>query len=177
LIQETEDQAIAVAEAAARRGSQSANMVECPPSPDDIIFLEKQRTRMVSDPQAFTLEGSVPLQSGPSASTISSSLDGYGTSVSQNMSVPSFGIVSTASSPPGDTFLGSEIPGHMHVPKSAMEAEPEFMRTADTITKHGRPRQVATGAALEDWGDQGYDDSDDDSDEEGIVMGPSSKKR
>jgi hypothetical protein len=98
------------------------------------------------------------------------------------MSNPSFGIVSSASSPPGEGYYHT---GHSEVPRditlSAKDVEPDFMRTADTVIKHGRPQQLATGAALEEWPDNPYDDDqdgygDDESDEEGIVMGTSHKK-
>jgi len=57
----------------------------------------------------------------------------------------------------------------------AKEPEPEFMRTADTIIKHGRPAQVATAPALENWqGD--HDDNEDDSDD-GMMMPASTKTK
>ncbi|KAI1630308.1 calcium/calmodulin-dependent protein kinase [Exophiala viscosa] len=179
LIQEANFQAEAAAEAASRPQSQPVPD-ECPPSPDDIAFLEKQRTRPTNEPSPFSIDS---IQGGPSASTIASSLDGYeASSVSHSMSNPSFGIISSASSPPGEGYYHTDP---AEVPRdgtlSAKDAEPDFMRTADTIIKHGRLQQHATGAALEDWPVHSYDDdhdgySDDDSDEEGIVMGSSHKK-
>lgn len=179
LIQEANSQAEAAAEAASRPRSQPVTD-ECPPSPDDIVFLEKQRTRLANEPSPFSIDS---IQGGPSASTIASSLDEYeASSVSHSMSNPSFGIVSSASSPPGEGYYHtgpSEMPRDHTL--SAKDAEPDFMRTADTIIKHGRPQQLATGAALEEWPDNSYDDDqdgygDDESDEEGIVMGSSHKK-
>lgn len=183
LILEAHYQAEAEAEAATRSLSQVSFDDECPPSPDDITFLKKQQTKAAADPPELSIE-SVPIQAGPSASTIASSTDGYGaSSVSQSMSVPSFGIVSSASSPPGEGFLGPETTEPpLDLPLVAKETEPSFMRTADTVTKHGRPMQVATGAALEDRQGLAYDDGDcdgdddDDSEEEGMMMGLSRKK-
>jgi len=176
---QAEAQAEAEAEAATRSLSQST-FDECPPSPDDITFLKKQRTKLASDPPELAIE-SVPIQAGPSASTIASSTDGYGaSSVSQSMSIPSFGIISSASSPPGEGFLGPESTDvQFDIPTLGTETEPSFMRTADTVTKHGRPMQVATGPALEDRQNISYDEGDgddDDSDEEIMMMGPSRKK-
>ncbi|KIW31423.1 uncharacterized protein PV07_03073 [Cladophialophora immunda] len=153
---------------------------ECPPSPDDIAFLEKQRTQVSGEPVAFSL-GSNAIQGGPSASTIASSLDDYGaSSVSQSMSNPSIGVISGASSPPGEGFLGS---AYTEAPRdvSALGKEPlpEFMRTADTITKHGRPAQIATAPALEHWQNRTHDDDhdgDDDSDD-GMMMPASTNKK
>jgi len=188
LILEAHYQAEAEAEAATRPSSQITFEDACPPSPDDITFLKQQQAKIATDPPDFSI-GSVPIQAGPSASTIASSMDGYGaSSVSQSMSIPSFGIVSSASSPPGEGFLGPEntdIP--LDLPSVVKETEPSFMRTADTVTKHGKPMQVATGAALEDRQSLAYDDKecigdcdgdgDDDSDEDGMmIMGPSRKK-
>ncbi|KAK4949795.1 hypothetical protein LTR10_011637 [Elasticomyces elasticus] len=179
LIQEANIQAEAAAEAASRPHSQPVTD-ECPPSPDDIAFLEKQRTRLANEPSPFSIDS---IQGGPSASTIASSLDGYeASSVSHSMSNPSFGIISSASSPPGEGYYhtdSAEVPRDVKL--SGKDAEPDFMRTADTIVKHGRHQQHATGAALEDWPVDSYDDEhdgydDDESDEEGIVMGSSHKK-
>lgn len=179
LIQEVHLEAEAAAEAATRPQNQSP-VDECPPSPDDITFLEKHRTKVASEPTSFSL-GSAPIQAGPSASTIASSLDGYGTSsVAQSISNPSFGVVSNASSPPVEGFLGTDNTGEtIDIPDLSKDAEPAFMRTADTITKHGQPAQIATGRPLEDWQDKSFDhdhQGDDDSDEDGMMMGPSSGK-
>ena len=179
LIQEALYQAEAAAVAASRPQSQRTTD-ECPPSPDDLIFLEKQRTKTGNDPPPFSI-GAVPIQGEPSASTIASSVDGYGaSSVSQSMSNPSFGIISSASSPPGEGYLNADYLGaHPDIPALGKDAEPDFMRTADTITKHGRPTRLATGAALEDWQDDSHNDDndgDDDSDEEGLMMGVSNRQ-
>ncbi|KIX05049.1 uncharacterized protein Z518_05921 [Rhinocladiella mackenziei CBS 650.93] len=180
LIQEAQYQAEAAAEAALKPESQPSTD-ECPPSPDDITFLEKQLTKVANEPPPFSL-GSIPIQAGPSASTIASSVDGYygASSVSQSMSNPSFGIVSSASSPPGEGFLNADYVGaQADVPASGKDAEPAFMRTADTVTKYGRFTQTASGAALEDRDEGSYNDDhegDDDSDEDGMVMGVSSRK-
>ena len=87
-------------------------------------------------------------------------------------------MVSSASSPPGEGFLKVDYSEILtDVPTLGKDAEPAFMRTADTITKHGRPTtQTATGAALEDWQGNSYDDDhegDDDSDDGMIMGGPS----
>ncbi|EXJ71579.1 CAMKK protein kinase [Cladophialophora psammophila CBS 110553] len=178
LIQEVHSQAEAAMEAISRPQSVVTDL--CPPSPDDITFFEKQRAQVSSELPTFSL-GSNAIQSGPSASTIASSLDDYGaSSVSQSMSNPSIGVISGASSPPGEGFLSSaytEAP--RDVPGLGKEPEPEFMRTADTITKHGRPTQIATGPALEDWQNRSHDDDhdgDDDSDD-GMMMPASTNKK
>lgn len=182
LILEAHYQAEAEAKAATRSQSQGTFEEECPPSPDDIAFLKKQEVRLGTHPTESP-SVPVPIQAGPSASTIASSTDGYGaSSVSQSMSVPSFGIVSSASSPPGEGFLGPETTDvQFDIPALGKDTEPSFMRTADTVTKHGKPMQVATGAALEDRLNTPFDnhdegDDDDDSDEEVMMMGPSNKK-
>lgn len=183
MILEAHYQAEAEAAATKRSESQTTFEDECPPSPDDITFLKKQEARATTDPSELSI-APVPIQAGPSASTIASSTDGYGaSSVSQSMSVPSFGIISSASSPPGEGFLGPEVTDPQPDASSlGKEAEPSFMRTADTVTKHGRPMQVATGAALEDREAPSYDDDDDDgnddddSEEEFMMMGPSHKR-
>lgn len=176
LIREAQQQAEAAAEAASRRPSE-APIPECPPSPDDIMFLEKQRSKLSSEPQPFSIGSS-----GPSASTIASSADGYGTSsVSQSTSNPSFGMESGASSPPGEGFVGTDrVSTPVDVPVSGKYIEPAFMRTADTITKHGRPNQTATGFALEDWHNNSHEyhhDEGEDSDEDAMMMGPSQRKK
>lgn len=176
-IQEAHQQAIVAAEVASRPPSQVTG--ECPPSPDDITFLEKQSTRILNEPQPYAL-GSSAIHSGPSASTIASSLDGYGaSSVSQSLSDPSLGIISGASSPPGEGYLNS---AYLEAPTTSVSllkepGEPEFMRTADTVIKHGRPTQVATARALEDWGHDDDDDDGDDDSEDGMMMPTSTKKK
>ncbi|OAP54339.1 calcium/calmodulin-dependent protein kinase kinase [Fonsecaea erecta] len=177
-LQEVHHQVEAALEAYSK--PQSPTTDECPPSPDDIAFLEKQRTQISNETPAFSL-GSNAIQGGPSASTIASSLDDYGaSSVSQSMSNPSIGVISGASSPPGEGFLGSaftEAP--RDVPALGKEPLPEFMRTADTITKHGRSTQIATGPSLEHWQNRTHDDDhdgDDDSDD-GMMMPASTNKK
>jgi len=127
----------------------------------------------LNEPSAFAL-GSNTIHGGPSASTIASSIDDYGnSSVSQSFSNPSIGGISGASSPPGESFLS-----HHDVPAKAAFAKepvPEFMRTADTVVKYGKPTQVATAPALENWeGD--HDDDEDDSDD-GMMMSASTTKK
>ncbi|RMZ78838.1 hypothetical protein DV738_g3556, partial [Chaetothyriales sp. CBS 135597] len=118
-----------------------------PPSPDDIRYLQKQKE----------------LDAGPSASTIASSINGTAnSSISQNLSTPSFEIPSNASSPPGESFLSA-------VYKKSMP-EPEFMRTADTV----KARTTTIGASFEAREDE---DIYDDSDNEGMMMTTSKKKR
>ncbi|RMD39742.1 hypothetical protein DV735_g5394, partial [Chaetothyriales sp. CBS 134920] len=119
----------------------------CPPSPDDIRYLQKQKE----------------LDAGPSASTIASSInDTANSSISQNMSTPSFEIPSNASSPPGESFLSA-------VYKNSA-SEPEFMRTADTV----KARTTAIGTSFEV---RENEDDYDDSDNEGMMMTASKKKR
>ena len=169
-IQEAQLQAAATAQAAMQPEPHVTD--DCPPSPDDLVFLQKHNTRVPTEPPTFAL-GSNSIQGEPSASTIASSIDDYGTSsVSQSLSNPSIGVISGASSPPGEGFLG-------HADASAKatltrEPEPEFMRTADTVVKYGRPTQVATAPALEDW--QGANDDDEDDSDDGMMMSASSKK-
>ncbi|KAJ9607534.1 hypothetical protein H2200_007612 [Cladophialophora chaetospira] len=171
MIQEARMQAAAAAQAALQ--PQSPVTDDCPPSPDDIAFLEKHSTRVPSDPP-FTLDSN-KIHGGPSASTIASSLDGYGTSsVSQSFSNPSIGVISGASSPPGEGFLS--YPDALTKPAMGKEPEPDFMRTADTIIKHGKPAQVATAPALENAGWGHEDDEDDDSDD-GMMMSASTTKK
>jgi len=178
LIQEAYHEAEAAAAATTTRPrSQATASSECPPSPDDILFLEQQRSKVMRESYTTsTLPG--PIQAAPSASTIASSVDDYGhSSVSQSMSNPSFGIISGASSPPGESFLLAEYkdrPSDAH--PTGGEVPPAFMRTADTITEHGRLMpQVAAGEPLEARLDHsqadGDDGSDESSEEEGIVMG------
>ena len=145
-IQEAE----ASAEAAANTPERQESTDECPPSPDDITYLQKQKE----------------LDAGPSASTIASSVDGMGnSSVSQNMSNGSFGMPSNASSPPTEGFLSADF-------KSLQTTEPDYMRTADTIKE--RPA-TATGASLE--ARAGDDEGDDyESEDEGMMMTASKKK-
>ncbi|EXJ77725.1 CAMKK protein kinase [Capronia epimyces CBS 606.96] len=175
LIQEAHQQAVAAAEASSRRPNETT-VNECPPSPDDMMFLERQRTKVSNDPPQFSIGSS-----GPSASTIASSIDGYGaSSVSQSISDPSFGVESGASSPPGEGFMTMDQAGTpADVTAAGKDIEPAFMRTADTITKHGRPTQTATGPSLEDWQNNSYEyhhDDDDDSDEDAMMMGVAQKK-
>ncbi|ETI21907.1 hypothetical protein G647_05977 [Cladophialophora carrionii CBS 160.54] len=170
LLQEAQVQAAAAAQAALQPPLQVT--AQCPPSPDDITFLEKHNTRAMNEPRAFSL-GSNTIHGGPSASTIASSLDGYGTSsVSQSLSNPSIGVISGASSPPGEGFLSySDAPAKAVMTK---EPEPEFMRTADTVIKHGKSAQVATAPALEHCG---YDDDEDEDDSDDGMMMPASCKK
>jgi [calcium/calmodulin-dependent protein kinase] kinase len=129
LIQETQ----AIVEAKAEAEAHPVRSIEqCPPSPDDETFLQ---------------------QAQPSASTIASSAD-----VSLNLSNPSFGIPSNASSPPTEGFLSQ-----------VRQAEEDAMKTSDTITE----RSVATGKALEQ---QYQDEEADDSEDEGMMMNTSKKR-
>merc|ERR1712000_335443 len=144
LILEAQSQAEAAAEAASKAHSQPITD-ECPPSPDDIMFLEKHRTRLANEPPPFSIEA------GPSASTIASSPPGEGYFQGESATTPR------------DTLISSR------------DTEPEFMRTADTIIKHGRPQQTATGASLEEWSARSCHDADgdDDDSEEEVMMMPS----
>ncbi|KIV88670.1 hypothetical protein PV10_08331 [Exophiala mesophila] len=185
-IQEADHQAQATAQAEITKRSQSQEDVgACPPSPDDITFLQKQRMRMANDVSHFSID-SVPIQGEPSASTIASSMDGYGaSSVSQSMSNPSFGVNSSASSPPGEGFLDVHRKDMLGPPATGKDLEPSFMRTADTVTKNGRRDQTASAPALEDWPTADYsgleDENDggesEDEDDDGMVMGPVKQRR
>lgn len=173
MIQEAQLQAAAAAQAALQ--PQSPVTDDCPPSPDDLIYLGKHTTKNQDEPIPFAL-GSKAIQSGPSASTIASSLDGYGaSSVSQSFSNPSIGVISGASSPPGEGFLS--YPDALTKPAMGRERDPEFMRTADTIIKRGEPAQVATAPALEhvDWDHD--DEEDDDDSDDGMMMSASTSKK
>lgn len=128
LVQETQAKAEADAEAETQRSGSTSD--ECPPSPDDIAYLEK-------------------FQAAPSQSTLASS--GAPSSVSQNFSNQSFGVVSNASSPP-EGWVTSE-------PK---EGDPEYMRTADTV------KEVRPAKAIEDMVED--DGDDEDSEDEGMMM-------
>lgn len=152
----------AKAEAEAHSNEPSSTVDDCPPSPDDIIFMERKGQ----------------IQAGPSASTIASSGDDLG-NISHSISYPSFGMASSnASSPPPELLLTVEKdpppPGE----------EPDFMRTADTVIDHGTQKVVATGKPLEQRYD-GTDDDDDDDDEDddsgdeddGIIMMSSTSAR
>lgn len=147
----------------------------CPPSPDDLTFVQRSRFN-----SAQLSPSGLPSASDPtaaSASTIASSLDGYGnSSVSQSISNPSIGILSNSSSPPGDNFLLDEYKQHHDGHAEHGEMSSDIMRTADTVTFHGRPTTpTATGKTLqaqqEYYEHDDYDDESDSSDEEGIVMG------
>lgn len=103
---------------------------ECPPSPDDLTYLEKQKAQ-------------------PSASTIASSVhDVDNSSVSQNMSTRSFGMPSNASSPPAEGFLSEH----------KLPTEPDFMRTADTVRE--RPTGAALEEREEDDDDDNESDDE-----------------
>ena len=176
LIQEAHLEAAVKANAASRPQTQSTE--SCPPSPDDLAFLERQHTRVSSEPPTLSL-GSNAMHAEPSTSTIASSLDNYETSsISHSMSNPSIGAISNASSPPGEGFFHPVLPeGTMKVSALPRDPEPEFMRTADTVTKHGRPAQVATAPALEDWGQETDELRDDESDDGMMMPMPASRKR
>ena len=164
---------------------------ECPPSPDDITFLNNLHSRR-PEPQkpSSTTEPAeshgVPIQTLPSASTIASSTDdpfSYSSNVSQRISNPSLGLGSGASSPPGESYLSPDKE-HYAAPSADNEAEymrtAEYMHTADMIPAQGRLQAPATaGKSLEQQGM--YEDADDDhaeceddgdsSDDGGIMMG------
>jgi len=166
---EAERKAEDAATTEASRPPSRTTIETCPPSPDDIVFLQRQRTATLSDPSP------PPLQAAPSASTIASSLDDYGSSsVGQSVSNPSIGVVSGASSPPGESFLFSENK------YSPAETTAPLMRSDDTVkSAPGSTTAVATGESLEAR-QQYYDDNDDpdednSSEDEGMIMGPAKK--
>ena len=112
LMQET--QAKIEAESVERSGSTSD---ECPPSPDDLTYLEKFQAQ--------------------SASTIASSVP---SGMSQNMSNQSFGLISNASSPPdagmwvkGDQQF--ENPEYMRTADTVKEAKP--VQTVEDMVEDG----------------------------------------
>ena len=95
LMQET--QAKIEADSVERSGSTSD---ECPPSPDDLTYLEKFQAQ--------------------SASTIASSVP---SNMSQNMSNQSFGLISNASSPPDAGMWVKEDQGHLENPEYMRTAD------------------------------------------------------
>lgn len=147
--------------------------MECPPSPDDLAC-KRQRSKSMEHPSHPMLDiDAVP--SRPSISTTVSSLEDItNSSVAQSGSNYSFVATSGASSPPEESFLSAEYKEH-YASDSRHDGEPEFMRTADTITEHGRPQASCPRKALghhNDYYDNDGDDEDDSSsDEEGMMMG------
>jgi [calcium/calmodulin-dependent protein kinase] kinase len=155
------------AEKAASRPESKAANYECPPSPDDIMYLQRVKTAVQESSPTSAIA------TLPSASTIASSEDFGNSSVSQSISNPSMGAISSASSPPNDPFL---LAGKEQQTGHGSDNLPDFMRTADTITARGRPA-TAVGKPLEqqaeyDDGDNEaeYDDGGDDSDDDGLLM-------
>lgn len=116
----------------------------------------------------------IDVPSRPSISTTVSSLEDIAnSSVAQSGSNYSFNATSGASSPPEETFLSAEYKEH-YARDMRNGSEPEFMRSADTVIEHGRPRSSTMGKALEqsaDHYDNDGDDEDDSSDDEGMMMG------
>jgi SNF1-activating kinase 1 len=161
------------AEQAASRPESRTATDDCPPSPDDVMYLQKGKT--VAHENSPTTD----IATLPSASTIASSEDFDGSSVSQSASNPSIGAISGASSPPNDPFLAvkDQQTGH------GSDNLPDFMRTSDTITAHGRPA-VTVCIPLkpqveydEEDDEEGCDEGDDSSGDEGLVMTAGGSRR
>ncbi|KAK5076429.1 hypothetical protein LTR64_006091 [Lithohypha guttulata] len=159
-----------------------ASSVECPPSPDDLIF-KAQQTHSLEEPPQSPLEAG----SGPSMSTAVSSVEDFtNSSVTQSISNPSFVATSGASSPPDDSFLSAEYKEHYRRELHGMGSEPDFMRTNDTVIEHHEHKTAATNQRLterhpmndndEEDEDQ-YEEEEDFSDEEEMVMMGAPKKR
>jgi SNF1-activating kinase 1 len=150
----------AKAESEAHSSDNTETVDDCPPSPDDITFLERKSN----------------IQAEPSASTLASSGDDLG-GISHSLSDPSFGMISSnASSPPPEPSALIEKD-----PPPAAE-ESEYMKTADTVIDHGHAKAVATGKALEqlqDSVDEDDNDEDDDSedDDDGMMMMSSVRRK
>lgn len=152
---------------------------ECPPSPDDLTFKAQRALSMKQEPVQSSLDLDAS-HSRPVMSTNPSSMEDFTTSsVTQSISNPSFVATSGASSPPEESFLSAEYKEHYVKDPYVADTEPEFMRTADTITEHGRPgTATATGKPLEERTNYYDDDGDDEesSDEDDMVMMGGPKK-
>ncbi|KPI36504.1 Serine/threonine-protein kinase ssp1 [Cyphellophora attinorum] len=143
-----EQAAQAEADAHAKDESKSPTSDDCPPSPDDIAYMQRK-----------------DMQPMPSASTLASSGDDLA-HISHSTSNPSFGMVSSsASSPPTDSYfnLNKEVPATA----ATVSEDPELMRTGETVIERGRGREAAPmGKGLEqramDDDDYDYDSSDED---------------
>jgi len=161
------------------RVEESSSRAECPPSPDDLILKEQRKSSMPQELVQLPLDLDGP-HSRPVMSTNPSSMEDFTTSsVTQSMSNPSFVATSGASSPPEESFLSAEYKEHYVKDPYVADTEPEFMRTADTVTEHGRPKvPTATGKALEEQTNYYDGDGDDEgsSDEDDVVMMGGSKK-
>lgn len=169
-IQETQQKAEEAA--LASQVEHTINEEPCPPSPDDLSF-KRQRSKSMEHPSHPTLDLDAP--SRPSISTTVSSLEDIAnSSVAQSGSNHSFNVTSGASSPPEESFLSAEYKEH-YARDLRNDSEPEFMRTADTVTEHGRPRALTTGKPLESqteyYDNDGDDENDSSDDEEGMMMG------
>jgi len=166
--------------AMSERVKEASNVSACPPSPDDLIFKEQGGTSLPQEAVQLPLDLDAP-NGRPMISTNPSSVEDFTTSsVTQSVSNPSFVATSGASSPPEESFLSAEYKEHYIKDPYVADSEPEFMRTADTITEHGRPKApIATGKPLEEQIDYyGDDDGDDEgsSDEDDVVMMGGSRK-
>ncbi|KAK5946988.1 hypothetical protein PMZ80_001134 [Knufia obscura] len=152
---------------------------ECPPSPDDLTLKEKRASLLQRDPMQSPLDLDAS-HNRPIMSTNPSSMEDFTTSsVTQSMSNHSFVATSGASSPPEENFLSAEYKEHYVKDAHVAGIEPEYMRTADTITEHGRTKvPTATGKPLEEQSNYSEDDGDDEesSDEEDVVMMGGPKK-
>jgi SNF1-activating kinase 1 len=145
----------AKAESEAHFSDQTATIDDCPPSPDDISFGQ--------------------IQAEPSRSTLNSSADEMG----KSMSNPSFGMVSSnASSPPPEQH------GILEKDPPPAGEESTWMKTADTVIEHGQHKAVATGRPLEQTYDGSNEnevdhesDDDDDDDDDGVIMMNTSTRR
>ena len=157
---------------------ESPTMAGCPPSPDDMIFKaqELSPTQQVQAQPPLDFDGA---HGRPVMSTNPSSMEDFTTSsVTQSVSNASLVATSGASSPPEDGFISAEYKEHYVENPYVSETEPQYMRSADTITEHGRPKPpTATGKPLEEQINYYADDGDDEgsSDDEVVMLGASKK--
>lgn len=160
-------------------GEEIVTMLDCPPSPDDLAFKPLRPELLQEFPLDSPLDAAAPHGELPISTAASSVEDFTNSSVTQSISNPSFIATSGASSPPEESFLSAEYREHYTKDPYSMETEPDFMRTADTVTDHGRSKpQAAIGKSIEQQSDVYDDDGDDEesSDEDDIVMMGGPKK-
>ena len=144
------------------RPSSQASNLECPPSPDDMIYvhqaIDSRRPKSA-------------MQNLPSASTIASSSADDFTTISHTNSHPSIpSVASQVSSVSGDLhFIPQATKSHGDI-----SPVPSFLRTGETVIAHDKPA-ITFGKALEDrtFDDDYYNGgSDEESDDEGLSFGP-----
>ena len=176
------------AERVASRRENTSSEHDCPPSPDDEMYLRNIKTVF---PHGTS---STAIQNLPSASTIaSSSIDDLNSSMSQSMSQPSIpSTVSGASSLSAENYLPPVKPAGFAPSKGSTNEEVGyFMSTGETITAHGVP-VIMPGRSIEEQqassngngvddedndGDGDNDVDDDDDSDEGLTFGGPSRRR